>query len=327
MNYLDMLDECILCHRNCKVNRNNNELGFCKASNKVKIAKASLHPWEEPPISQGNGSGTVFFSHCNLNCVFCQNHNISQVTTEYSTSFSDSNVLEIQNLTKEPLVTGMEISIERLSEIFLELQEKGANNINLVTPTHYVPQIIEALKIAKSHNLIIPVLYNTNSYDSIETIKSLAGYIDVYLPDFKYFNDKYALKYSNAKNYLSTTIEIIDEMVNQVGKPIFNETGLMVKGVIIRHLMLPGLLFDSKKVVDYIYTKYSDDVYISLMNQYVPMFKASNYPEINKPLNPKHYDGLINYALDLGIKNGFIQDDGTNNISYIPDFNLDGVEK
>lgn len=322
-----MLDECTLCHRNCKVNRNSNEMGFCKASNKVKIAKASLHLWEEPPISQGNGSGTVFFSHCNLNCVFCQNHNISQVTTDYASSLSDSNALEIKNLSKESSVTGMEISIERLSEIFLELQEKGANNINLVTPTHYVPQIIEALKIAKSNNLIIPVLYNTNSYDSIETIKSLAGYIDVYLPDFKYFNDKYALKYSNAKNYLSNTIKIIDEMVNQVGKPVFNKAGLMVKGVIIRHLMLPGLLFDSKKVVDYIYTKYSDDVYISLMNQYVPMFKASNYPEINKPLNPKHYDSLINYALDLGIKNGFIQDDGTNNISYIPNFNLDGVEK
>jgi putative pyruvate formate lyase activating enzyme len=327
MNYLDMLDECTLCHRNCKVNRNSNEVGFCKASNKVKIAKASLHLWEEPPISQGNGSGTVFFSHCNLNCVFCQNHNISQVTTEYISSLSDSNALEIQNLRKKSSVTGMEISIERLSEIFLELQEKGANNINLVTPTHYVPQIIEALKIAKINNLIIPVLYNTNSYDSIETIKSLAGYIDVYLPDFKYFNDKYAIKYSNAKNYLYNTIEIIDEMLKQVGNPVFNEAGLMVKGVIIRHLMLPGLLFDSKKVVDYIYTKYSDDVYISLMNQYIPMFKASNYPEINKPLNPKHYDSLINYALDLGIKNGFIQDDGTNNISYIPDFNLDGVEK
>jgi putative pyruvate formate lyase activating enzyme len=327
MNYLDMLNECTLCHRNCKVNRNNNELGFCKASNKVKIAKASLHPWEEPPISQGNGSGTVFFSHCNLNCVFCQNHNISQVTTEYSTSFSDSNILEIQNLNKESSVIGMEISIERLSEIFLELQEKGANNINLVTPTHYVPQIIEALKLSKNNNLVIPILYNTNSYDSIETIKSLDGYIDVYLPDFKYFNDKYALKYSNTSNYLSNAIEIIDEMVNQVGKPVFNKEGLMIKGVIIRHLMLPGLLFDSKKVIDFIYAKYADDVYISLMNQYVPMFKASNYPEINKSLNPKHYDSLINYALDIGIKNGFIQDDGTNNISYIPDFNLEGVEK
>jgi putative pyruvate formate lyase activating enzyme len=327
MNYLDVLDECTLCHRNCKVNRNSNEMGFCKASNKVKIAKASLHLWEEPPISQGNGSGTVFFSHCNLNCVFCQNHNISQVANKYIPSFSDSSNLEIQTLNKDSSIIGTEISIERLSEVFLELQEKGANNINLVTPTHYVPQIIEALKIAKSNNLIIPVLYNTNCYDSIETIKSLDGYIDVYLPDFKYFNDKYAIKYSNAKNYLSNAMKLIDEMVNQVGKPLFNEAGLMIKGVIIRHLMLPGLLFDSKKVIDHIYTKYTDDVYISLMNQYVPMFSASNYPEINRPLNPKHYDSLINYALNLGIKNGFIQDDGTNNVSYIPDFNLEGVEK
>ena len=327
MNYLDMLDECTLCHRDCKINRNNNELGFCKASNKVKIAKASLHLWEEPPISQGKGSGTVFFSHCNLNCVFCQNYNISQGTEANISSASLLSNIIVDHSTQESLITGMEISIERLSEIFLELQENGANNINLVTPTHYVPQIIEALKIAKKNNLIIPVLYNTNSYDSIETIKTLDGYIDVYLPDFKYFNDKYAIKYSNAKNYSSNTIEIIDEMIKQVGKPVFNGSGLIVKGVIIRHLMLPGLLFDSKKVVDYIYTKYDDAVYLSLMNQYVPMFKADNYPEINKPLNPKHYDSLINYALDLGITNGFVQDQGTNNVSYIPNFNLEGVEK
>lgn len=311
-NNLDMLNECKLCNRNCKVNRNNNELGFCKASNKVLLAKASLHLWEEPPISQEKGSGTVFFSHCNLNCVFCQNYNISQGVKQ------DSNC--------ESSVIGMEISIDRLSKIFLELQEKGANNINLVTPTHYVPQIIEALKIAKENNLNIPVLYNTNSYDSIETIKSLNGYIDVYLPDLKYFNNKYAVKYSNAKDYYSNAIEIIDEMVRQVGKTIFNEAGLIVKGVIIRHLMLPGLLFDSKKIIDYIYNKYNDNVYISIMNQYVPMFKACNYPEINKPLNPKHYDSLINYALDLGIKNGFIQDEGTNTSDFIPEFNLEGVK-
>lgn len=326
MNYLNLLDECTLCHRNCKVNRNNNQMGFCNASNKVKLARASIHHWEEPPISQGNGSGTVFFSNCNLKCVFCQNYNISQ-GVQVNSSISAPNALEIQNSNCNSSVIGMEISIERLSEIFLELQEKGANNINLVTPTHYVPQIIEALKIAKKNNLKLPILYNTNSYDSIETIKLLDGYIDVYLPDFKYFNDKYAIKYSNAKNYFSNTIKIIDEMVRQVGNPIFNEAGLMVNGVIIRHLMLPGLLFDSKKVVDYIYNKYGDDVYISIMNQYIPMFKACNYPEINKPLNPKHYDSLINYASELGIRNGFIQEDGTNNTSYIPDFNLEGVKK
>ena len=215
-------------------------------------------------------------------------------------------------------VTGMEVSIERLSEIFLELQEKGANNINLVTPTHYVPQIIEALKIAKKNKLTIPILYNTNSYDSIETIKSLNGYIDVYLPDFKYFNDKYAIKYSKANNYASNAIKVIDEMISQVGEPKFDSKGNMIKGVIVRHLMLPGLLFDSKKVIDLIYNRYGDNIYISLMNQYVPMFKACDYPEINKPLNPKHYDSLINYAVELGITNGFIQDEGTNTSDFIP---------
>ncbi|MBE6072286.1 MAG: radical SAM protein [Clostridium butyricum] len=301
MKELDLLNECTLCSRNCKIDRNNNNIGFCKASSIVKVAKAALHLWEEPPISMGNGSGTVFFSHCNLNCVFCQNHDISQ---EFN---------------------GKEISIERLSEIFLELQGKGANNINLVTPTHYVPQIIEALKISKSRGLNIPILYNTNSYDSIETIKLLDGYIDVYLPDFKYFNDKYAIKYSKVNNYASNAILVIDEMLKQVGKPKFDSDGRIIKGVIVRHLMLPGLLFDSKKVVDILYNRYGDNIYISLMNQYIPMFNACNYPEINKSLNPKHYDALINYALELGLKNGFIQDEGANTLSYVPKFNYEGV--
>ncbi|BCZ43971.1 radical SAM protein [Clostridium gelidum] len=325
MNYLDMLDECTLCHRNCKVNRNDNQIGFCKASNKVKIARAALHFGEEPPISQSNGSGTVFFSHCNFKCVFCQNHDISQ-GIEKNISSAPSNI-NIQISTTETSISGMEVSIERLSEIFLELQEKGANNINLVTPTHYVPQIIEALKIAKKNKLTIPILYNTNSYDSIETIKSLNGYIDVYLPDFKYFNDKYAIKYSSANDYASNTIKVIDEMISQVGEPKFDSKGNILKGVIVRHLMLPGLLFDSKKVIDLIYNRYGDKIYISLMNQYVPMFKACDYPEINKPLNPKHYDSLINYAVELGVTNGFIQDEGTNNSDFIPSFNLEGVSK
>ena len=322
MNYLNLLDECTLCNRNCKVNRNAKQIGFCKASNKVKIARASLHLWEEPPISQGNGSGTVFFSYCNLKCVFCQNYNISQ-----GTESDNLNNMKSESLTLKTSVTGMEISIERLSEIFLELQAKGANNINLVTPTHYVPQIIEALKIAKKNELTIPILYNTNSYDSIETIKSLNGYIDVYLPDFKYFDDKYSIKYSKVDKYASNTIKVINEMISQVGKPQFNSKGNIIKGVIVRHLMLPGLLFDSKKVIDFLYNKYGDNIYISLMNQYVPMFNAFNYPEINKSLNPKHYDSLINYALEIGVKNGFIQDEGTNTSDFTPDFNLQGVEK
>ncbi|MBW6411077.1 radical SAM protein [Clostridium weizhouense] len=301
MKYSYMLKQCVLCHRNCKVNRLNNELGFCNASDKVKIARAALHFWEEPPISGKNGSGTVFFSNCNFSCVFCQNHDISQ---EHK---------------------GIDISITRLADIFLELQEKGAHNINLVTPTHYVPQIIEALEISKSKGLVIPILYNTNSYDSLETIKSLNGYVDVYLPDFKYFNDKYSIKYSNAKEYASNALSIIDEMIKQVGKTKIDSNGNIIKGVIIRHLLLPGLLFDSKKIVDLLFNRYGDSVYISLMNQYTPMFNACNYPEINRPLNPKHYDSLIQYSLDIGLKNGFIQDDGTNNVGFIPSFNFEGV--
>ncbi|WP_238900322.1 radical SAM protein [Clostridium sp. YIM B02500] len=322
MNYLDLLNECTLCNRDCKVNRNNGEIGYCKASNIIKVAKASLHLWEEPPISQGNGSGTVFFSHCNLKCVFCQNYNISQGISVNSSS-SDFNKNSIKNTS----IVGAEISIERLSEIFLELQKKGANNINLVTPTHYVPQIIEGLKIAKKNNLTIPVLYNTNSYDSIETIRLLDGYIDVYLPDFKYFNNRYSLKYSKVNDYASNTIKIIDEMLRQVGTPKFDSKGNILKGVIVRHLMLPGLLFDSKKIIDILYNRYKTDIYISLMNQYIPMFNACDYPEINKKLNPKHYDSLINYALDIGVVNGFIQDEGANISDFIPEFNLEGIEK
>lgn len=301
MKYDDLLENCTLCKRNCGVNRLNGQLGFCKASDKLKVARAELHLWEEPPISCGNGSGTVFFSHCNLGCVFCQNHEISQESG------------------------GAYISINRLSEIFLELQDKGANNINLVTPTHYVPQIMEAIEIAKSNGLNLPILYNTNSYDSLETIRKLDGYIDVYLPDFKYFNDKFAIKYSKASNYLENIIPVLEEMVRQVGPPVFDEEGRIQKGVIIRHLMLPGLLFDSKKVIDTIYNIFGDTVYISIMNQYVPMNHAKDYPEINKKLNPKHYDSLINYASDIGVTKGFIQDEGSNTTDFVPSFNLEGV--
>ncbi|MGG5461557.1 radical SAM protein [Clostridium sp. B9] len=298
----NILKECTLCNRNCKVNRFE-KLGACQANEKVKIARAELHMWEEPPITFKNGSGTVFFSHCNLKCVFCQNHEISQ---EFK---------------------GLEISVLRLAEIFLELQEKGAENINLVTPTHYAVQIIEALKIAKDNGLTIPILYNTNGYDTLDTIKALDGYIDVYLPDFKYFKDDYALKYSKVKNYKDNLLPILIEMFRQVGTPVFREDGKLLKGMVIRHLMLPGLLFDSKKVIDTIYSTFGDDVFISIMNQYTPMNKACEYPEINKPLNPKHYDSLIEYAASLGVKNAFIQESGTNTLAYVPSFEFQGVLK
>lgn len=298
----DLLAGCNLCPRNCNVNRLDNKLGFCLSGKNIKISRVSLHNWEEPCISGTKGSGTIFFSNCNLRCVFCQNHAISQEGF------------------------GKEVSIERLSEIFLEQQERGAHNINLVTPTHYVYQIIEAIKIAKKNGLSIPILYNSNGYENAQTIKMLKGYIDVYLPDLKYFNDKFAIKYSKAPNYFMVASKAISEMVSQVGAPIFDENNLIQKGVIIRHLMLPGLLFDSKKVIDYIYNTFGDSVYISIMNQYTPMYNAEKYPEINKPLNPKHYDALIDYSLSIGVKNGFVQETGTNSKDFVPEFDLRGVE-
>nr|WP_207720906.1 radical SAM protein [Clostridium gasigenes] len=298
---IDLLKSCRLCPRNCGVNRLEGEKGFCAAGYKVRVARAALHNWEEPCISGEVGSGTIFFSHCTLKCVFCQNYDISQCQF------------------------GKEISIERLGEIYLELQEKGALNINLVTPTHYVPQIIEALKIAKKKGLNIPIIYNSSGYEKVETIKLLKGYIDVYLPDMKYFNSKYSSKYSKAKDYFTFAKTSIHEMINQVGDVVFDEKGIIKKGVIIRHLMLPGLLFDSKKIIDYIYKSYGDKVYISIMNQYTPLGNAKEYQEINKFLNQKHYESLIDYALELGVKKGFIQEEGTAKESFIPMFNYEGV--
>jgi putative pyruvate formate lyase activating enzyme len=300
---IELLKECRLCPRNCGINRLEGKRGFCGAvTDKIRVARAALHYWEEPCISGNIGSGTVFFSHCTLKCVFCQNYDISQCN-----------------------YYGKEVSIERLSEIFLELQEKGALNINLVTSTHYVPQIIEALDIAKLKGLKLPVIYNSSGYENVETIKLLDGYIDVYLPDMKYFDSKYSKKYSKTPNYFDYAKEAIDEMVNQVGEVKFDDNRIIQKGVIIRHLMLPGLLFDSKKVIDYIHKKYGNKVYISIMNQYTPLENVKNYPEINKTLNPKHYDTMIDYAVSIGVENGFIQEEGTDKESFIPLFNYEGV--
>lgn len=291
------MNDCILCPRLCHVNRNK-EVGFCKANDKLKIAKADLFYYEEPCLGT---SGAIFFSNCNLRCIFCQNYEIST-----------NNI-------------GKEITIEEFSNICITLQNKGADNINLVTPTIYVPLIIKGLDLAKEKGLNIPIIYNSSGYETVETLKLLEGYIDIYLPDFKYFSDKYSLKYSKVKNYSKNAIEIISEMVRQVGPPVFDNNGIMKKGVIVRHLMLPGLLFDSKKVIDLIYNTFNDKVYISLMNQYTPLYNAKDYPEINKSINPKVYDSLINYALSIGVKNGFIQDAGTDTEDFVPDFNNKGV--
>lgn len=287
--------KCNLCPRNCMVDRTIN-VGFCKATDKIRIARAALHYWEEPCISGQNGSGTVFFSFCPLKCVFCQNY-----------------VLSHQN-------KGSEISVEKLSDIFLDLQNKNAHNINLVTPTHYVPQIIKALKLSKQKGLKIPIVYNSSGYETVDTIKMLDGYIDIYLPDFKYFSNDLAKKYSNANNYFKIATDAIKEMFKQVGKFSIDENGIMKKGMIIRHLLLPGYTNDSKKVISHIYDLFKDDIYISIMNQYTPLEHVRMYPELNRKVTDKEYDDVIEFALSLGIENAFIQEGDTAKESFIPNF-------
>lgn len=291
---------CTLCPRNCKVNRNNGEIGICGASNQLVVARASLHYWEEPCLSGNKGSGTIFFSYCNLKCTFCQNYDIST------------------------LHKGKEVSINRLSDICLELQEKGANNINLVTPTHYVPLIIEALKLSKSKGLKIPIVYNTSGYESIETIKMLDGIIDIYLPDFKYYSDYIAIKHSKCPNYFKYASLALKEMYKQVGRPKFDRNGIMKSGVIVRHLLLPGMENDSKRIIEYLYNNYKNNIYISIMNQYTPVRK-NKYKELNRKVDNEIYDEIIDYAYNLGVRNAFIQEGETQSKSFIPNFNGEGV--
>lgn len=289
------LIKCNLCPRNCNVNRNLSELGFCKASNKLKVARYSLHKWEEPCISGNIGSGTIFFSHCNLKCIFCQNYDIST-----------------ENL-------GKEISIDKFSDICLHLQNIGALNINLVTPTHFIPLIREGLIKAKENGLKIPIVYNSSSYENVPALKTLEGLIDIYLPDLKYFDDDLAINFSNAKNYFNAACKAIKEMYRQVGNFVI-EDGIMKKGVIVRHLLLPNHVDDSKKIVNYLYNEYGDNIFISLMNQYTPLRKFEKYNELNNIVSESEYDELIEYACDLGIINAFIQEGETQKESFIPDF-------
>ena len=299
----ELLDDCTLCPRNCHVNRNQGKIGYCRMTSELVVARTALHMWEEPCISGEKGSGAVFFSGCAMGCVFCQNHEIAKG------------------------LRGTSITVERLSEIFLELQEKGANNINLVTPSHYVLQIIEALDIAKSHGLDIPIVYNSSGYEKKETIRLLEGYVDIYLPDFKYMNDEIASRYSHCQDYSTYAKETIEEMVRQTGKPEFYSDGIMKKGTIVRHLSLPGYLEDSKDILDYLHENFKNDVYISIMNQYTPLITVEKYPEINRKVTKHEYDELISYALMMGIKNAYTQEDETQEESFIPDFDGEGVLK
>lgn len=295
-------DNCILCPRNCGINRDRGDKGFCGESSSVRIARAALHFWEEPVISGEKGSGAVFFTGCNLKCIFCQNASIAASEV------------------------GKEVSIETLAEIFLKLAGEGANNINLVTASHYVPQVAESIRIARKLGLAIPVVYNTSSYEKPETLRLLDGLVDIYLPDFKYMDAKLAKAYSRAEDYPEVAQAAIAEMYRQAGKPDFDaDTGLMRKGVIVRHLVMPGAVGNAKAVIDYLYETYGDDIYISLMNQYTPMKEFAEHPELNRKVTKREYEKVIQYALDLGVENAFIQEGETAQESFIPSFDLAGV--
>lgn len=284
---------CNICPRKCNVDRTE-KTGFCGVGNKIKVARAALHYYEEPCISGESGSGTVFFSGCNLKCVYCQNKEVSAGL-------------------------GKEISVERLSEIFLELKEQGANNINLVTPDQYAINIKKALKIAKEKGLNIPIVYNTSGYCSVETIKALSDVIDVFLTDFKYMSSDNAKKYSFASDYPAVAKSALKQMFLNVGKPQYDKNGIMTKGIIVRHLCLPDNTEDSKSVIKYLYETYGDDIVISIMNQYTPMGKCK-FDELNRKLSNKEYENIVDFAVDLGVENAFIQEDETADHSFIPDF-------
>lgn len=296
-----LLSDCTLCPRHCHVNRLLGQAGYCGQTT-LKAARASLHMWEEPCISGTAGSGTVFFSGCNLRCIFCQNYHIALGEA------------------------GREISTKHLAEIFLSLQAQGANNINLVTPTHFVPQILLALQSAKEHGLTIPIVYNSSGYESTETLRLLEGYVDIYLPDFKYMDPALSLKYSHAQDYFTKAKESLAEMVRQAGSPVFDPaTGLMKRGVIVRHLLLPGHTKDSKKILRYLHTTYGNQIFISIMNQYTPLPQVKELPELNRRVSPAEYERVLDFALRIGIENGFFQEGETASDSFIPEFDGRGL--
>ena len=295
---LELLKKCEMCPHKCKIDRTQNQIGRCKSKDTVKVAIASIHNYEEPCISGKNGSGTVFFSNCNLSCKFCQNYEISQ-----------------QGL-------GKEITIERLSKIFLEQQSKGAHNINLVSPTSYAYQIIEAIKIAKKNGLKIPIIYNTNGYENIETIKLLNGYIDVYLPDLKYAEDDLGKKYSNVDNYFKIATSAIKEMYNQVGENIYDEDGMIKRGMIIRHLVLPNHTENTKKVLTWINSNMPKNITVSVMAQYFPTYKAKEIEDINRKITKREYKKVENFLYSLDLENGYIQECGKNEEIYVPKWEI-----
>ncbi len=295
-------EDCTLCPRCCHVNRLDGQTGYCHMTSELTAARAALHMWEEPCISGEKGSGAVFFSGCGTGCVYCQNHEIASGQS------------------------GKIISVSRLSDIFLELQDKGAHNINLVTPDHFAPSIAEALDLARSGGLHLPVICNCSGYMSPETLEIFEGYIDVWLPDFKYCDPEISMRYSHAPDYFETACAAIKEMYRQSGDPVFDDNGMMTRGIIVRHLTLPGHQDDSRRIIDYLYGTYKDHIYISIMNQFTPMpGLLPDYPELNRTVPAKDYDRLVDYAINIGVENGFIQEGETASESFIPPFDNEGI--
>lgn len=299
---MEIIKDCTLCPRECHVNREEKKRGYCGMDSRIYAARAALHMWEEPCISGEKGSGAVFFSGCGLRCIFCQNREIA--------------------IGKD----GKEISVEKLGEIFLNLEKQGAANINLVTGAHYVPQIREALGIAKEKGLSVPVVYNSSGYEKVETLKLLEGYVDVYLPDFKYMEASLAEAFSNAPDYPERAKEAIEEMVRQTGNCVFNEEGYIEKGTIVRHLILPGHTVNSKKVLDYLHNTYENKIFISIMNQYTPVYEQKIYKELNRKVTEREYKKVLDHALEIGVENGFWQTGDTAKESFIPAFNYEGLD-
>lgn len=292
------LTKCEICPHKCKINREIGNIGRCKANDKVKIALYSIHKFEEPCITGNNGSGTVFFSNCNLNCIYCQNYEISQ------------------------LGKGKEITINELADIFIELQNKNVENINLITPTSYALHIIEAIKIAKRNGLKIPIIYNTNAYENVETLKLLEGYIDVYLPDLKYYDNELGKKYSKIDNYFDIATKAIKEMYRQVGVTKLDENGIIQRGVMIRHLVLPNNIENSKNILKWIKENIDEKVYINIMAQYFPTYKAKEDEILNRKLTKEEYEKIENYVYELGIENGYMQELGEHEEEYVPKWDL-----
>lgn len=330
-----LFTSCMICSRNCGVNRSAGRTGYCGQTVMPRIARAALHFWEEPCISGTGGSGTVFFVGCSLGCIFCQNHMIAHTGTSFNLTHPETSIRKVTSANTDDIpMPGTEINTGDLAQIFLSLQEQGAHNINLVTPTHFVPQIIEALDLAKSDGLNLPIVYNSSCYEKVETLKRLDGLIDIYLPDMKYRSDSLSHAYANAPDYFSVATAALAEMYRQIGKPVFenkitydtesgqalSETALMKKGVIVRHLLLPGHTNDSCHILQYLYETYGDSVYISIMNQYTPMSQLTLPSPLNRKVTAREYNKVVDYAISLGITNAFIQDGPTASESFVPFF-------